>query len=71
LGDSAYGNNADFRAGVRALEMEFFLQVDGAALKGWDREVRTEVKRVRRYAALTHVAGPPTLVHAWVGVSRP
>ena len=49
LGDSAYGNNADFRAGVRALEMEFFLQVDGQALKGWDREVRTEVKRVRRY----------------------
>jgi len=49
LGDSAYGNNADFRAGVRALEMEFFLQVDGAALKGWDQEVRTEVKRVRRY----------------------
>jgi SRSO17 transposase len=49
LGDSAYGNNAEFRAGVRALGMEFFLQVDGQALKGWDHEVRTEVKRVRRY----------------------
>src|SRR5208337_1643105 len=36
LGDSAYGNNAEFRAGVRALDMEFFLQVDGHALKGWD-----------------------------------
>ena len=49
LGDSIYGNNAEFRAGVRQLEMEFFLQVDGHALKGWDHEVRTEVKRVRRY----------------------
>ncbi len=49
LGDSAYGNNTEFRAGVRDLDLEFFLQVDGQALKGWDREVRTEVKRVRRY----------------------
>jgi hypothetical protein len=49
LGDSAYGNNAEFRAGVRDLDMEFFLQVEGAALKGWDHEVRTEVKRVRRH----------------------
>ena len=49
LGDSAYGNNTGFRAGVRALEMEFFLQVEGRALKGWDHAVRTEVKRVRRY----------------------
>jgi SRSO17 transposase len=50
LGDSVYGNNAEFRAAVRdELGMEFFLQVDGPALKGWDYEVRTEVKRVRRY----------------------
>src|ERR1022692_2518245 len=42
LGDSAYGNNAQFRAGVRDLDMEFFLQVEGSALKGWDHEVRTE-----------------------------
>src|ERR1035441_6897678 len=49
LGDSAYGNNTEFRAGVRALDMEFFLQVEGSALKGWDHEVRTEVKRVRRH----------------------
>src|ERR1035438_4513540 len=48
LGDSAYGNNAEFRAGVRDLDMEFFLQVEGSALKGWDHEVQTEVKRVRR-----------------------
>jgi hypothetical protein len=49
LGDSAYGNNAEFRAGVRDLDMEFFLQVEGSALKGWDHEVQTEVKRVRRH----------------------
>ena len=48
LGDSVYGNNAAFRAGVRALGLEFFLQVEGAALQGWDHEVRTEVKRTRR-----------------------
>jgi SRSO17 transposase len=48
LGDSVYGNNTAFRAGVRQLGMEFFLQVEGDALKGWDHEVRTEVQRVRR-----------------------
>ena len=56
LGDSAYGNNARFRAGVRdELGMEFFLQVDGQALKGWDHEVQTEVKRIRRHV----LAGEP------------
>lgn len=49
LGDSIYGNNGAFRAGVRELKMEFFLQVDGHSLKGWDHEVQTEVKRVRRH----------------------
>ncbi len=49
LGDSAYGNNAAFRAGVRELGMEFFLQADGNSLKGWDQEVQTEVRRVRRH----------------------
>ncbi|PYV14201.1 MAG: IS701 family transposase [Acidobacteria bacterium] len=49
LGDSAYGINTEFRAGVRQLQMEFFLQVDGSELQGWDHEVRAEVKRVRRY----------------------
>ena len=49
LGDSVYGNNTPFRAGVRQLGMEFFLQVEGDALKGWDHEVRTEVKWVRHH----------------------
>jgi len=48
LGDCAYGNNGAFRAGVRELGLEFFLQVEGDSLKGWDKEVATEVKRVRR-----------------------
>jgi SRSO17 transposase len=48
LGDCAYGNNGAFRAGGRELGMEFFLQVEGDSLKGWDQEVATEVKRVRR-----------------------
>ena len=29
------GDNAEFRAGLRALGAEFFLQVDGARHKGW------------------------------------
>lgn len=49
LGDSVYGINTEFRAGLRQLDLEFFLQVDGHALKGRDHEVRTETKRVRRY----------------------
>jgi len=57
LGDSVYGNNTAFRAGVQQLGMEFFLQVEGDALKGWDHEVRTEVKRVRRHV---HLDEPPS-----------
>ncbi len=50
LGDSVYGNNGQFRAAVRdELGMEFFLQVDGSQLKGWDHGVRTEIKQTRRY----------------------
>jgi SRSO17 transposase len=50
LGDSVYGNNGQFRAAVREeLGLEFFLQVDGSQLKGWDHEVRTEIKQTRRY----------------------
>src|SRR5271166_4207240 len=57
LGDSAYGNHTAFRAGVRQLGMEFFLQVEGDSLKGWDHKVRTEVKRVRSYV---HPDEPPS-----------
>lgn len=49
LGDAAYGDNAEFRAGLRESGLEFFLQVDGAKHKGWNFEVPTEVKSVRRH----------------------
>jgi SRSO17 transposase len=65
LGDSAYGNNTAFRAGVRRLGMEFFLQVEGDALKGWDHEVRREVKGVRRHV---HPDEPPS--QTWAELTR-
>jgi SRSO17 transposase len=51
LGDAAYGDNAEFRAGVRALGLEFFLQVDAAKHKGWSFAVPTQLKQVRRHPA--------------------
>jgi len=49
LGDAVYGDNAEFRAQLRRLGMEFFLQVDASKHKGWDHRVQTEIKRVRRH----------------------
>ena len=67
LGDSAYGNNAEFRAGVRDLGMEFFLQVERPGAQGMGpRGASTEVKRVRR----TFVTGEPPAAHLG-GVDRP
>ena len=51
LGDSTYGDNAEFRSGVRGLNQEFFLQVDPHKHKGWDEEVKTELKRTRRHVS--------------------
>jgi SRSO17 transposase len=51
LGDAAYGDNAEFRAGLRTLGQEFFLQVDAAKHKGWSFAVPTELKQVRRRPA--------------------
>jgi SRSO17 transposase len=47
LADSAYGNNGDFRAGLRALNLEFFLQIDPRQLTGWTQPVAVEPKRTR------------------------
>ena len=49
LGDAAYGDNAEFRAGLRALGLEFFLQVDATKHKGWSFAVPTELKQDRRH----------------------
>ncbi len=46
LGDSAYGDSADFREGVRQLGMEFFLQVEPTH-KAWTEPVALERKRTR------------------------
>lgn len=49
LGDAVYGDNAELRAALRQMHLEFFLQVDAAKHKGWDVEVPTQIKWVRRH----------------------
>jgi hypothetical protein len=51
LGDNAYGINGEFRDGVRALGLEFFLQVDPSQLNGWAQSVALEKKRTRWHVA--------------------
>ena len=51
LGDATYGDNAEFRAGLHQLGLEFFLQVDATKHKGWSFEVPTQIKWVRRHPA--------------------
>jgi SRSO17 transposase len=49
LADSAYGDNGEFRAELRRLKLEFFVQVTGTSHKGWTHAVPTERKFKRRY----------------------
>jgi SRSO17 transposase len=51
LADSVYGDNAEFRAELRRLELEFFLQVTGTSNKGWTVPVETKLKFKRRYVS--------------------
>ena len=44
LGDAAYGNGFVFRAHLRELNLEFFLQVTPEEHKGWIQEVPTTLK---------------------------
>src|SRR5260370_902332 len=44
LGDSAYGDGFAFRARLRELKMEFFLQVTPEEHRGWIEEVSTTLK---------------------------
>jgi SRSO17 transposase len=44
LGDSAYGDGFAFRARLRELKMEFFLQVTPQEHRGWIEEVPTTLK---------------------------
>lgn len=50
LGDCLDGDSPNFRAGLRPLQMEFFLQVS-ATHKAWTHSVSTPRKRVRHYLA--------------------
>jgi SRSO17 transposase len=49
LADSAYGDSSDFRAELRRLKLEFFVQVTGSSHKGWTSPVPAERKVKRRY----------------------
>ena len=51
LGDNAYGINGEFRDQLRALGLEFFLQIDPAQLNGWAHPVKLEKKRTRWHVA--------------------
>ena len=44
LGDAAYGNGFAFRAHLRELNLEFFLQVTPEEHKAWIQEVSTTLK---------------------------
>lgn len=57
LGDSVYGDSGDFRAQLRQLGMEFFLQVTPTSHKGWAYEVETELRKTRRHVVAS--APPP------------
>jgi SRSO17 transposase len=51
LGDCAYGDNAEFRAAVRHLELECFLTADPTKHKGWRQPVRlVRGRKLRRVA---------------------
>jgi SRSO17 transposase len=55
LADSAYGDGSEFRAELRRLMLEFFVQVTGSSHKGWTEAVATERKFKRRYV---HASAP-------------
>jgi SRSO17 transposase len=67
LGDSAYGDSADFREGVRQLGMEFFLQVEPTH-KAWTEPVALERKRTR-YALAPHAPPARTLAEIVAGLA--
>jgi SRSO17 transposase len=68
LGDAAYGDNAEFRAGLRKLSLEFFLQVDATKHKGWSFAVPTQLKWVRRHPASD---APPSQTLAQIATGIP
>ena len=69
LGDSAYGDSADFREGVRRLGMEFFLQVEPTH-KAWTEPVALERKRTR-YTLAPDAPPARTLAEIVAGFAPP
>ena len=67
LGDSAYGDSDEFRAGVRALGMEFFLQVESTH-KAWTEPVTLERKRIR-YKLANNAPESRSLAEIVAGIS--
>ena len=61
LGDNAYGINGQFRDQLRALGLEFFLQIDPAQITGWAKPPRVEKKRTRWHVAAGTPAAPSLL----------
>jgi SRSO17 transposase len=68
LGDAAYGDNAEFRAGLCKLGLEFFLQVDAARHKGWNFAAPTELKWTRRHPTAD---APPSQTLAQIAAGIP
>jgi SRSO17 transposase len=68
LADAAYGNTAEFRAGLAALDLEFFVQVGGSTHKGWSFAVPTIRKIVRRTPA---PGTPPSQTLAEIAAAFP
>jgi SRSO17 transposase len=64
LADSAYGDASEFRAGLRALEVDYFLQVSPTSHLAWTEKPRLILKRKRRYAAPEQTAPKDLLVIA-------
>ena len=67
LGGTAYGDSGDFRAGLRQLGLEFFLQVESTH-KGWTEPVALERKRTR-YSLAADAPASRTLAEIAAGFS--
>lgn len=70
LGDTAYGISGEFRDGLRALNLEFFLQIDARKLIGWAEPPALEKKRTRRHVKEGEPAAQ-SLEKLWASQSRP
>jgi SRSO17 transposase len=66
LADSHYGDSTDFRQSLRALGLEFFLQVSGVGHKAWSEPVVAE-RKTKRYHVVASTPPPRTLAEIAAG----